>query len=73
MNIYDKVEKSYLNWALDFVIWNYRSLSEEIRPFLHERLKNSYLQELGLKDKDENIFFEYNKFNFNLMKKILSE
>lgn len=47
-NIYVRYKKSFINWAGDFLYWNYCTLNEECRKDLFCAMKDYIIDELGL-------------------------
>ena len=50
-------EKSFINWSSDFLYWNYWSLNEESRRALFVSLKQYMLNELGLLNYEQCVFY----------------
>ena len=58
-NIYSDYEKSFINWAPDFLYWNYWSLNEENRKKLFYALKQNILEEFGLLQYRADLFYNH--------------
>lgn len=61
-NQYIYYEKSFINWASDFLYWNYRTLNQETRELLFYALKQYMFEELNLLKYVKEEF--YNPFYF---------
>lgn len=61
-NNFSKYKKSFINWAVDFLYWNYWSLNEQNRQKLFYLLKEDILDELGLLEYTRDEF--YNGFYY---------
>ncbi|MDD4839290.1 MAG: glycosyltransferase [Clostridia bacterium] len=72
LEVYDQLEQSFANWALDFSMWNYYTLAEPTKTLLRDKLRESYLAELGLLDRPEGFFYENRKSDYELMQNILN-
>jgi len=72
MGVFREVEQSYVNWAVNFTIWNYITLAEPVKSQLHDLLKNSYFAELGLLGRDASYFHNNNQYNKEFMDKIIA-
>ncbi len=59
---FPKYEISFVNWAVDFLYWNYWSLNEKNRQNLFHLLKKNVLNELELLKYNKEIF--YNDFHY---------
>ena len=65
IGIYKEVEKSYINYALHFSLWNLETLKMPAFEALYEKLKNEIFMELGISDKKKKYFWnqeEYKKY-----------
>ncbi len=67
--IYREIEKDYINYALHAVLWNINTLAEPTRSKLIDKMKTEWLEDLGIKDKPQNYF--YNEKEYKQYKKIL--
>ena len=61
-NLYQELERDYINYALHFSMWNYNTLSEPTKSLLKDKLKNEWFRELGIEGKKREYF--YNKHEF---------
>ena len=61
-----ELEKDFINYALHFTLWNYNTLSEPTKSLLKEKLEKEWLQELGIRGKTEEYF--YNKKEYQQYK-----
>jgi len=67
MGIYEEVEKGFLNWALNFCIWNIETTKNNQKEEMYNYLKNTCFVELGFdKHGKEYYSFEedYDKYYF---------
>ena len=55
-NKFDELKHDFINYALHFSIWNLNTLKEPIYSLLKEKLKNEWLDSLGITSKDESYF-----------------
>ena len=55
-NKFNELEHDFINYALHFSIWNLNTLKEPIYSLLKEKLKNEWLDSLGITSKDESYF-----------------
>ncbi|MDO5539799.1 MAG: glycosyltransferase [Eubacteriales bacterium] len=63
--LYEEVEKDYINYALHFALWNYDTLAEPTKTKLLEKLKGEWFSQLGITGKDRDYFYnkkEYDKY-----------
>ena len=61
--LYWELEQDFVNYALHFSLWNYQTLADQTKPKLKEKLKDEWFENLGIKGKPENYF--YNKFEYH--------
>lgn len=66
--LYREVEKDYINYALHFSLWNINTLAEPTKTMLIDKMKKEWFEELGIKGKTEDYF--YNKKEFKQYKSI---
>ncbi|MCD8120743.1 MAG: glycosyltransferase [Clostridiales bacterium] len=62
-NIYWELEQDYINYALHFSLWNYRTLAEPTKSRLREKLCGEWLRELGIEGKPRE--YIYNKGEYD--------
>lgn len=65
MGIYEEVERSYVNYALHFSLWNLNTLSSPTFETLYAKLADEYFAELGIVQKSRDYFWnqeEYKKY-----------
>ena len=55
-NIYEELEKDYINYALHFTLWNYETLAEPTKSKLKEKLTDEWFKEMGIEGKNKNFF-----------------
>ena len=68
--IFEELEQDYVNYALHFSLWNLNTLAEPTYSMLKEKLINEWFEELGIKGRDREYFYdkkEYGQFE-ELMK-----
>lgn len=58
--LFSVYEKSYLNWTLDFLYWNYQTLQDRSRKALADAIRQFYTEELIIRKYDRRDF--YNEF-----------
>ena len=61
-NLYGELEKDFINYCVHSCLWNIDTLAEPTRTTLINKLKKEWSQELGIKGKPNNYF--YNKREF---------
>ena len=66
--LFKETEKDYINYALHSSLWNINTLAEPTRTKLIDKMNSEWFEELGIKGKPENYF--YNKKEFKQYKKI---
>ena len=59
---FHELEKDFINYALHFTLWNYTSLAEPTKSLLKEKLKNGWLEDLGIAGKPESYFTQKNDY-----------
>lgn len=67
--IFSDVERSFVNWVLDFGLWNFHTLSEETQKFLYDFLKKTYFEKYHLEKYPREYFF--NPYQYELYLNIL--
>ena len=70
-DIYWELEKDYINYALHFSLWNYRTLAEPTKHLLKERLCAEWFSDLGIQGKSREYF--YNKSEYDEYLKIIGQ
>ena len=55
-NIYEELEKDYINYALHFTLWNYETLAEPTKSKLKEKLTGEWFKEMGIEGKNKDFF-----------------
>lgn len=55
-NLYAHYERSFVNYALHFSLWNLNTLGGEIQGKLYEALRNGWLENLGVTGKPKDYF-----------------
>ena len=63
-------EKSYLNWTMEFLYWNYQTLNERNREKLADAMRNFFIEELNVQQYNSADF--YNGFNKWFADRIIS-
>ena len=58
--LFDTYKNSYVNWSLDFLYWNYQTLSDANRVKLAAAIKDFLINDLNIQKYNEETF--YNKF-----------
>lgn len=66
--IYTKYEKSFVNWACDFLYWNYQTLDEESRAYFFVALQEEIFDELDIKKYGE-AYFD-NRFSYFFIQRV---
>ena len=61
-NIYQELERDYINYALHFSLWNYNTLAEPTKSILKDKLKTEWFEEFGIKGKNRDYFFIKREF-----------
>lgn len=66
---YTNYEKSFVNWAADFLYWNYQTLNETSREQFYLMLREQVLDELELSKYDQSCFD--NRFYYCFIQKVM--
>ncbi len=66
--LYRELEKDYINYALHFSLWNINTLAEPTKTKLITKMKSEWFEELGIKGKSEEYF--YNKKEYKQYTKL---
>jgi glycosyltransferase involved in cell wall biosynthesis len=64
-NLYYELEQDYINYALHFSLWNYETIVGDKKVEMLHKLKDEWLDELGISGKTEEYFYnkkEYKKY-----------
>ena len=70
MNIYDKYERQFVNYALLSCIWNFETLREPLAYSLFEKLRSEWFESLGILNREKE-YFE-NKNDYNILMEIMN-
>lgn len=62
VGVYEEVERSFVNYALHFSLWNLNSLSMPAFEKLYEKLVGEYFVELGVQGKDQDYFWDQEEY-----------
>lgn len=68
---YDIYKKSFVNWAIDFSIWNMHNYHDYFRDLIRQSLKNSFFEELDISTSPREDFF--NQGLYDEMAAIMAE
>lgn len=68
--VFEMVEKDFVNYCLHSSLWNINSLSGEAREALFYKLKSEWFEEFGIKDRTSSYF--YNKGEYEQYEQIIS-
>lgn len=63
--MYEEVERDYINYALHFSLWNLNSLAEPTHSILKKKLQEEWFEDLGIQGKDRDYFYlksEYEQY-----------
>ena len=69
--LYETFQRGYLNWALDFSLWNMHHYRESFRELIRQSLKRRIFRELGLAQAPPETFFS--REQYEEMREILEE
>lgn len=64
-DLYERFEQDYINYALQFSLWNLNTLKEPVKEMLYYQLKNAWFDELGVSSYPKEKFYyhlEYTQF-----------
>ena len=64
-DLYDELEKDFINYALHFSLWNLNTITGACYYKLYDQLKNEWFMELGITGHDKDYFYnqkEYRQF-----------
>lgn len=70
-SIYAEFQKSFVNWAIDFSIWNMHNYREHFRDLIHQSLKRKFFDDLDITSSPKESFF--NQDLYNEMRQIIDE
>ena len=70
-NLYAEFKKSFVNWALDFSLWNMHNYQDHFREMIRQSLKNRFFDELDISTAPEEDFA--NKDQYSEMQFIMAE
>ena len=60
--LYERYERDFIDYALHFTLWNLHTLKGDSYFLLYDRLKEEWLRELGLMDKEELYFTDKKEY-----------
>ncbi len=63
MGIYEEIEKGFLNWALNFCIWDLSTSKPEVKQEVYDFVKNTCFVELGIATHDRSFYSFENDYN----------
>lgn len=69
--VYEYYERAFVNYSLNFSLWNLFTIPWPIQELLYYNLKLIWFRDLGLTDRDESYFFDKNEYE--LLVKILEK
>ena len=58
LNLYNEVEKSFLNWCIQFCDWQINTLSKSTQKMVLSKLKQGLFKDLKIYDKQKDYFYE---------------
>ena len=64
-DLYDELEKDFINYALHFSLWNLNTITGACYYKLYDQLRNEWFMELGITGHDKDYFYnqkEYSQF-----------
>ena len=64
-NLYQELERDFINYALHFSLWNYNTLAEPTKTILREKLLSEWFEDLGIAGKNRDFFYmksEYEQY-----------
>lgn len=56
-DLYEELEQDYINYALHFSLWNYRTLAEPTKSLLKDKLLTEWFAEFGIEGKPRDYFY----------------
>lgn len=62
MNIYEEVEQSFINYALNFSLWNLNTIRGATYKKLYKSLRGKYFDELGVSQHDKEYFWSKEEY-----------
>lgn len=60
--LYCELEQDFINYALHFSLWNYRTLIGDKKKILLDKLQTEWFKELGISDKNPEYFYIKNEY-----------
>lgn len=70
-NTYERYRRSFVNWALNFSIWQIDTLSPQTSRLLIERCREEYFKQLDIIGNDRDYF--YNRKEYERMRDIMND
>lgn len=67
--LYRELEQDFVNYALHFSLWNYRTIQGEMKKELYRMLKRKWFRELGIAGRGKEYF--YNKGEYEEYREIM--
>lgn len=60
--VYEELERDFINYALHFSLWHLNTLAYPTHELLYEKLRNEWFEELGVKGKAEEYFYNRGEY-----------
>ena len=60
--LYPTFKKSFVNWAIDFSIWNMHNYQDYFRDLIRQSLKNKFFEDLDISTAPQEDFFNQNLY-----------
>ncbi len=61
-NVYENFRQSFVNWALNFSLWNLNTLDENIRRQLEAKFRMEYFPKLDIVDNPEEYYYNSDEY-----------
>ena len=62
--VYEKYKRSFVNWALNLIIWHINTLDRKASYKLREKCYEEFFDELDISGHDEEYFYDRGEYNF---------
>lgn len=61
-NIYWELEQDFINYALHFSLWHLKTLAEPTKQKLRTKLRDEWLEELGIAGREQRYFYNHGEY-----------
>ena len=61
-SLYERFKQDFINYALHFSLWNLQTLNRETQQLLYDRLKEEWLENLGITEEKKEFFYSKSEY-----------